>query len=131
MKKFMCIIKVPQPRNFLNIQFGNIDFFVFLQNQNKSVSTRGVSTKESRLYFLCFQTFFLYFFKNYSRWDLKVYILKFKSWKIKSLSRATKKSIFYIIYNICLISEFNVFLKWNFSHFQWLFSVLFDLRNFN
>ena len=41
---------VAQPGNFLNVQFGNIDFFVFLQNQNKTVSTRGVSTKESRLY---------------------------------------------------------------------------------
>ena len=36
--------------NFLNVKFRNIDFFVFLQNQNKTVSTRGVSTKESRLY---------------------------------------------------------------------------------
>ena len=45
----MCLIKVGQPGNFLNIQFENIDFFVFVQNQNKTVSTRGVSTMESRL----------------------------------------------------------------------------------
>ena len=50
----MCITKVPQPGNFLNVQFRNIDFFVFLQNQNKTVSTRGVSTMESRLYTLDF-----------------------------------------------------------------------------
>ena len=43
-KKFMCITKVSQPGNFLNVQFGNIDFFKFLQNQNKTVSTM-----ESRL----------------------------------------------------------------------------------
>ena len=46
----MCITKVAQPGNLLNVQFGNIDFFVFLQNQNKTVSTRGVSIMESRLY---------------------------------------------------------------------------------
>ena len=46
----MCITKVAQPWPFLNVQFGNIDFFVFLQNQNKTGSTRGGSTKEARLY---------------------------------------------------------------------------------
>ena len=39
-----------QPGNYLNVQFGNIDFFVFLENQNKTGSTRGGSTKEARLY---------------------------------------------------------------------------------
>ena len=46
----MCITNVAQPGNFLNVQFGNIDFFVFLQNQNKTGTTRGGSTKEARLY---------------------------------------------------------------------------------
>ena len=46
----MCITKVAQPGKFLNVQFEKIDFFVFLQNQNKTGSTRGGSTKEARLY---------------------------------------------------------------------------------
>ena len=52
----MCITKVGQPGNFLNVQFENIDFFAFLQNQSKTVSTRGVSTMESRLYKGCVTT---------------------------------------------------------------------------
>ena len=50
LRNFMCITKVAQPGNFLNVQFGIIDFFVFLENQNKTGSTRGGSTKEARLY---------------------------------------------------------------------------------
>ena len=50
----MCITKVTQPGNFLNVQFRNIDFFVFLQNQNKTGSTRGGSTKDARLYYQLF-----------------------------------------------------------------------------
>ena len=36
----MCTTKVAQPGNFLNVQFGIIDFFVFLENQNKTGSTQ-------------------------------------------------------------------------------------------
>ena len=96
----MCITMVAQPGNFLNVQFGNIDFFVFLQNQNKTGSTRGGSTKEARLYTGLFSTSFQparlsplarskRFFTTPSFFNTQISHL---SWIAKQLSWAPKSS---------------------------------------